>query len=130
MPMIRRYLLLGLLSLLVAGCASLGLREPIKVTVAGLEPLPSEGLETRFAVKLRVQNPNEVPLEFDGVVLGRESAGLDFGGGVGDQQGSGRRCGERRSSRPRDLAHEDPDPTRRLGRSLPWAGTPTRRRCC
>jgi len=94
MPMIRRYLLLGLLSVLITGCAGLGLREPIKVTVAGLEPLPSEGLETRFAVKLRVQNPNELPLDFDGVVLDLELGGMDFGSGVSAQHGSVPRYGE------------------------------------
>ena len=51
--------------LLVAGCASLH-REPLKVTVAGIEPVKGEGLEVRMALKLRVQNPNEAPVDYKG----------------------------------------------------------------
>ena len=94
MPMMRRYLLLSLLSVLLAGCASLELREPIRVTVAGLESLPTQGLEARFAVTLRVQNPDDTPLNFNGVSLDLELAGKDFGSGVSDQQGSVPRFGE------------------------------------
>lgn len=90
-----RYLLLTMLLLLLAGCASLGLREPARVTVAGLEPLPGEGLEARFLVKLRVQNPNDVALDFDGVVLDLELQGKGFASGVSDQRGSVPRYGER-----------------------------------
>jgi hypothetical protein len=89
-----RYLLLGLLLALLAGCASLGLREPARVTVAGVEPLPGEGLEARFLVKLRVQNPNDVALNFDGVVVDLELEGKDFASGVSDQRGSVPRYGE------------------------------------
>jgi hypothetical protein len=92
--MLRRYLVLGLLSVLLAGCASLGLREPVRVTVAGLEPLPGEGLEARFAVTLRLQNHSDTRLDFDGVSLDLELAGKDFGSGVSDQHGSVPRFGE------------------------------------
>jgi LEA14-like dessication related protein len=94
MPMLRRYLLLGLLSVLLTGCASLGLREPVRVTVAGLESLPGQGLEARFAVTLRVQNHDDTQLDFDGVSLDLELAGKDFGSGVSDQRGSVPRFGE------------------------------------
>ena len=94
MPMMRRYLLLGLLSVLLAGCASLGLREPIRVTVAGLESLPGQGLEARFAVTLRVQNHDDTQLDFDGVSLDLELAGMDFGSGVSNQGGNVPRFGE------------------------------------
>jgi len=89
-----RCLSLFVVLLLLTACASLGLREPVRVTVAGLEPLPSEGLEARFAVKLRVQNPNETALDFDGVAVELELAGFDFGSGVSDQRGSVPRYGE------------------------------------
>lgn len=94
MPLMRRYLLLGLLSVLLAGCATLGQHEPVRVTVAGLESLPSEGLEARFAVTLRVQNHNDSPFDFDGVSLDLELAGKDFGSGVSNQRGSVPRFGE------------------------------------
>lgn len=80
--------------LLLAGCASLGLREPVKVIVVGLEPLPSEGLEARFALKLRIQNPNETAVDFDGVSVDLELADIDFGSGVSDQRGTIPRYGE------------------------------------
>ena len=91
---IHRFLFLALLSVLLTGCAGLGLREPIRVTVAGLDSLPGQGLEARFAVTLRVQNPNDTPLDFDGVSLDLELAGMDFGSGVSDQRGSVPRFGE------------------------------------
>ncbi|MBP8175788.1 MAG: Water stress and hypersensitive response domain-containing protein, partial [Sphaerotilus sp.] len=49
---------LFLASLMLAGCASLAYREPVRINVVGLEPIPGEGMEMRFKVKLRVQNPN------------------------------------------------------------------------
>lgn len=92
MPSVRHLLPLALL--LLAGCAGLQLREPLRVTVAGLEPLPSEGLEARFAVKLRLQNPNDEELDFDGVSLQLDLGGMSFGSGVSDQQGTVPRYGE------------------------------------
>ena len=54
---------------LISGCANLPLAdfdEP-QVELMGLEPLPSQGMEARFLVKLRIVNPNSVPLEIDGM---------------------------------------------------------------
>jgi len=79
---------------LLSGCAGLGLQESVRVSVAGIEPLPGEGLEARFAVKLRVQNPNDTPLSFDGVSVELELADRDFGSGVSDQSGTVPRFGE------------------------------------
>lgn len=90
----RRHLLLALVALPLAGCAGFGLREPLRVTVAGLEPLPGEGMEARFILKLRVQNPNETALDFDGVAVDLALAGKDFASGVSDQQGRVPRYGE------------------------------------
>lgn len=89
-----RYPLLVLLFILLSGCASLGQRESVRVSIAGIEPLPTEGLEARFAVKLRVQNPNDSAISFDGVFVELELEGKDFGSGVSDQQGSVPRFGE------------------------------------
>ncbi|HKU70679.1 MAG TPA: Water stress and hypersensitive response domain-containing protein, partial [Burkholderiales bacterium] len=46
-------------------CASLPDRDPVQVQVAGIEPLPGEGMEMRMLVKLRVQNPNNDPVDYD-----------------------------------------------------------------
>ena len=42
------------------------------INVVGIEPLQSQDLEVRFAVKLRVQNPNETPIDYNGVALDLE----------------------------------------------------------
>jgi LEA14-like dessication related protein len=68
--------------------------DPLKVTLAGIEPLPGEGMELRLAVKLRVLNPNDRPIDFDGVALDLELRGDDLASGVSDARGSVPRYGE------------------------------------
>ena len=85
---------LFLASLMLAGCASLAYREPVRINVVGLEPLPGAGMEMRFAVKLRVQNPNETAIEFDGLALELDLNDKPFATGVSDQRGSVARFGE------------------------------------
>jgi LEA14-like dessication related protein len=85
-------LLLALLPL--AACASLTGREPLVVGVVGLEPLPSEGMEGRFALKLRVQNPNEAQVAFDGVSVNLDVRGTRLASGVSDVRGTVPRFGE------------------------------------
>jgi len=73
---------------LLAGCASLQPRDPLQVTVAGIEPLQGEGLELRMTVKLRVQNPNEAPVDFKGVAVEMLVQGKTFATGVIDATGT------------------------------------------
>lgn len=87
-------LLGALLVLGLAGCASLIQREPVRINVVGLEPLPGAGMEMRFAVKLRVQNPNEAAIDFDGLALELDLNGKPFATGVSDRKGSVPRFGE------------------------------------
>ena len=68
--------------------------DPLRVTLAGIEPLPGQGMEMRMAVKLRVQNPNDAPVDFDGAAVTLEVRGMDFASGVSDQRGSVPRFGE------------------------------------
>jgi LEA14-like dessication related protein len=50
------------------GCASFGsLMEAPEVSVVNLVPEASSGFEQRFKVDLRITNPNERPLEVDGL---------------------------------------------------------------
>ena len=79
---------------LLAGCAGLPGQDPLNVSLAGIDSLPGEGLEARMAVKLRVQNPNDSPVDFNGVALTLELRGLDFASGVSDAQGTVPRFGE------------------------------------
>ncbi len=85
---------LAALMIAMAGCAGLGLVDPLSVNVVGLDPMPGEGMETRFALKLRVQNPNETPLEFDGVFVEFDVRGSKLASGVSDHKGVVPRFGE------------------------------------
>jgi LEA14-like dessication related protein len=92
--MSRLLLPLWCLLLCLVGCAGLPGSDPLNVTLAGVESLPGQGLEVRMAVKLRIQNPNDAPVNFDGVSLTLELRGMDFASGVSDAQGSVPRFGE------------------------------------
>jgi LEA14-like dessication related protein len=97
MPQLVRHVYaacLLLLVMLVAGCASLPNRDPLQVSVAGIEPLHGEGMELRLLVKLRVQNPNDAPVDYDGASLNLEVMGRSFASGVSDQAGTVPRFGE------------------------------------
>lgn len=83
-----------LLALTVVSCASLAPRDPLQVTVADIESLPGEGLELRMLVKLRIQNPNDAPVEYDGVYLKLDVQDKTFATGVSDEHGSVPRFGE------------------------------------
>jgi LEA14-like dessication related protein len=93
----QRHRLFGVLALAavwLSSCASLQGREPLEVTVAGVEPLEGQGMEVRLLVKLRVQNPNEEPLDYDGVSLSMDVQGKTFATGVSDAAGNVPRFGE------------------------------------
>ena len=87
-------LLLAFGVFLFGGCASLQGREPIQVIIAGVEPLQCEGLELRMLVKLRIQNPNDLPLDFNGVSVQMDVQGKRFATGVSDHGGTVPRFGE------------------------------------
>lgn len=90
----RRLIALAMLASLFAGCATLPERDPPQITVAGVEPLQGEGLELRLLVKLRVQNPNDAPIDYDGVFVKLDVQGKSFASGVSDARGSVPRFGE------------------------------------
>ncbi|MBV4519039.1 LEA type 2 family protein [Pseudomonas sp. SWRI74] len=79
---------LSLLLLSLSGCALLPQHDPLNINVVGIEPLPSQDMEIRFAVKIRVQNPNESSINFNGVSLDLDINGQSFASGVSDQSGS------------------------------------------
>jgi LEA14-like dessication related protein len=86
--------LLAFAAVLVGGCASLQRLDPVTVIMAGVEPLHGEGLEVRMLVKLRIQNPNAVPIDFDGVSVQLDVQGKPFASGVSGAGGSVPRFGE------------------------------------
>ena len=88
------FVILAFGALLFYGCATLHFREPIDVNLAGLEPLQGEGLEFRMLLKLRIQNPNDAPLNYNGVSIRMDVQGKRFAAGVSDAAGSIPRFGE------------------------------------
>lgn len=81
-------------ALALAGCAGMARQEPLQVTVADIQPLAAEGLEMRMMVRLRVQNPNDAPVDYDGVFLRLDVLDRTFATGVSDQRGTVPRFGE------------------------------------
>lgn len=78
----------------LGGCAAIAGSDPPRVSLAGIESLPGEGLELRFAIALRVQNPGERALDYDGVAVDLQLRGIDFASGVAAVQGRIPRFGE------------------------------------
>lgn len=97
--MIRHSLLpllitLTLGALPLGGCAVLQQHDPLNVTVAGVEPLPAEGLELRMLVRLRVQNPNDAPIGYSGVSVNLDVQDKTFATGVSQESGTVAAFGE------------------------------------
>ncbi|MGH8353419.1 MAG: LEA type 2 family protein [Pseudomonas sp.] len=89
-----RHVAVSLLALSLLACSSLNQRDPLHIDLVGLEPLPGQGLEIRFAAKLRVQNPNDEAIDYNGVALELEVNGQPLASGVSDQRGQVPRFGE------------------------------------
>jgi LEA14-like dessication related protein len=84
----RNLIAAAIIALAISGCASLQNRDPLYVTVAGIEPLRGQGLEMRMTVKLRVQNPNDASLNYKGAALEMDVQGKTLATGVTNASGS------------------------------------------
>ena len=82
------------LAMLLGACAAMPGKDPIQVTVADIESIPGGDLEFRMLVKLRVQNPNDSAVDFDGVYVKVDVLDKTLATGVSDQRGSVPRYGE------------------------------------
>jgi LEA14-like dessication related protein len=87
-------LALVLAASMLAGCAAMPGHEPLQVNVADVQSIDGEGLEFRMLVKLRVQNPNDSPVDYDGVYLRMDVLDKTFATGVSDERGTIPRFGE------------------------------------
>ncbi|MBC9249560.1 water stress/hypersensitive response domain-containing protein [Pseudomonas alcaligenes] len=94
MSQLLRFLLLASLLLVLTACSSLFPRDPLHIDLVGLEPLPGQDLEMRFAVVLRVQNPNDDNLDYNGVALDLAINGQPLASGVSAEAGQVPRFGE------------------------------------
>jgi LEA14-like dessication related protein len=79
---------------LLSGCASLTDLTAPRVNLAGIESLAGEGLELRFMLKLRVQNPGDADLRYDGVWAEVELRGQPLASGGAAVTGVVPRFGE------------------------------------
>ena len=71
-PVVPSLILLTAAAVALAGCAIFKRTNPPQVTLAGIEPAASgtsEDLESRMQLRLRVQNPNDAPIEYDGIYV-------------------------------------------------------------
>jgi LEA14-like dessication related protein len=93
-PRLMAITVLALAPLLLQGCAIFQRSDPLQVTVADIQPLEGQGLELRLLVKLRVQNPNDAPVDYNGVALEMDVQGKAFATGVSDAGGTVPRFGE------------------------------------
>jgi LEA14-like dessication related protein len=84
---LRLILLLLALSVL-SSCASLPNYEPPRVSVVGIEPAKGEGMEMRFNVKLRIQNPNTIAINYQGMVVDLIVDGRRIATGLSNKAGN------------------------------------------
>ena len=90
-----RRLLIALLPLAVlVGCATTPTRTGMRVNIASVERIEGGTMELRFIARLRVQNPNDGPVEFTGATADLQLNGKTIGTGVSDGRGSVPRLGE------------------------------------
>ena len=95
-PRLLAVTVVALTPLSLQGCAIFQRSDPLQVTVAGIEPMEGQGqgLELRLLVKLRVQNPNDAPIDYNGVAVEMIVQGKTFATGVSDASGTVPRFGE------------------------------------
>ena len=87
--------LLCVLVLLLSACAGLaGLSQKPEISLAGLDLLELGLFEQRFAMRLRIQNPNEVDLPINGLSFDVELNGQHFAKGLSDKPVTIPRMGE------------------------------------
>jgi len=82
------------LLLTLAACAAWTGGDPPRVTVAGIEALGGDGMELRMLVKLRVVNPNDFPIEYDGLAVKLDVQGRTIASGASNERGAVPRYGE------------------------------------
>ncbi len=89
-----RWAVLAAIVLVLGACANMPRRDPPQVSLVGVESLPGEGLELRLNLKLRVQNPNDSPIDYDGAYVRLSVQDRTFATGVSDARGTVPRFGE------------------------------------
>ena len=86
--MVRSLILTTSAALSLVGCAWLQRTDPPQVTLVGVEPAAGEGLEMRMQLKLRIQNPNQAPIEYNGIYVELDVQNKSLASGVSNQSGT------------------------------------------
>lgn len=86
--MVRSLILLMAAALASTACSWLQHKDPPQVTLVGVDPSSGEGFESRMQLKLRVQNPNDAPIDYHGVYVELDVQGKSLGSGVSNQAGT------------------------------------------
>ncbi len=90
----KKALLALLCAVALDACAALSMQEPLNVTIADLKPIEVGVLEQRYALKVRLLNPNDTEIAFDGLVFDLEINDTPFAKGVSNQSSVIPRFGE------------------------------------
>jgi len=89
--MVRLLILLTSAALGLAGCAIFKRTDPPQVTVMGVEPAASgasQGLGAHMQLKLRVKNPNDTPIEYNGISVELDVQNKSLASGMSNQSGT------------------------------------------
>lgn len=77
------YYSLLLLTMILAGCAAItGPLDPPRISIADIQVQEVKTMETVFLVELRILNPNDAPLNVQGVTCDLEIDGRHFATGI------------------------------------------------
>ena len=90
----KKALLMLLCVISLEACAAFSMQEPLSVTIADLKPIEVGILEQRYALKVRLLNPNDAEITFDGVVFDLAINDVAFAKGVSNQRSVIPRFGE------------------------------------
>jgi len=90
----KKALLMLLCVISLEACAAFSMQEPLSVTIADLKPIEVGILEQRYALKVRLLNPNDAEIIFDGVVFDLAINDVAFAKGVSNQRSVIPRFGE------------------------------------
>jgi LEA14-like dessication related protein len=89
--MVRSLIVLAATALTLAGCAIFKHTDPPQVSVMAVEPAASgasQGLGAHMQLKLRVQNPNDTPIEYDGIYVQLDVQNKSLASGMTSQSGT------------------------------------------
>jgi LEA14-like dessication related protein len=86
-PMVRSLMLLAVAALAWTGCAWQRM-DPPQVTLVGVEPAAVEGLQASMQLKLRVLNPNDAPIDYNGIYVELQVLDRSFASGASNQSGT------------------------------------------